>query len=94
MGRLTLPRLRALYRYWSRHPPTHRLLAAYIGYEPPAQEEPKSATTPTDSGPARLPDWMSSGMSSIAAPVLPADASQEDVAGAFMTLFYGQMTTI
>lgn len=31
-----LPRLEALEREWKRHPPVHHLVAAYLGYKPPA----------------------------------------------------------
>ena len=37
VGQLTIPRLKALMRYWGEHPPAHILLAAYIGYKPPAK---------------------------------------------------------
>ena len=30
---MTLPRLAALNAYWQDHPPTHMLLAAYVGYK-------------------------------------------------------------
>lgn len=30
VGRLTLPRYRALRRYWDHHPPAHLLLAAWL----------------------------------------------------------------
>ena len=32
---LDLPRLVALNAYWKHHPPTHLLLAAFMGVEPP-----------------------------------------------------------
>ena len=34
VGRLTIPRLRALMRYWEQHPPVHLLVAAYLGFKP------------------------------------------------------------
>ncbi|MDE1145640.1 MAG: hypothetical protein PW843_03335 [Azospirillaceae bacterium] len=30
----TLPRYRALWRYWRRHPPVHLMMAAYLGIKP------------------------------------------------------------
>jgi len=39
---MTLPRLAAMRRYWNAHPPTHLLIAAYVGYKPPTP--PKRAT--------------------------------------------------
>jgi hypothetical protein len=35
---MTLPRLYALRRYWTRHPPVHLLVAAFVGYKPPEPE--------------------------------------------------------
>jgi hypothetical protein len=35
VGRLTLPRLKALMRYWEAHPPVHLLVASYLGYKAP-----------------------------------------------------------
>lgn len=32
---MTLPRLKALGRAWRRHPPSHLLLAAWLGYKAP-----------------------------------------------------------
>jgi len=34
VGKLTIPRLKALMRYWAKHPPVHILVAAYMGYKP------------------------------------------------------------
>lgn len=31
-----MPRLAALSKYWHEHPPTHLLVAAYLGYKPKA----------------------------------------------------------
>jgi len=30
-----MPRLEALYRSWKRNPPVHKLVAAFVEYEPP-----------------------------------------------------------
>jgi len=32
---MTLPRAAAFSRYWRRHPPTHLLMAAWLGYKEP-----------------------------------------------------------
>jgi hypothetical protein len=37
---LTWPRIVALYDYWRQSPPSHVLLAGYVGYKPP--EKPKT----------------------------------------------------
>lgn len=34
VGRLTLPRYRALYRRFKDHPPVHWMVAAYLGIKP------------------------------------------------------------
>jgi hypothetical protein len=31
---LTLPQVDELYRYWAKQPPTHVLVAAYLGIKP------------------------------------------------------------
>ena len=31
---MTLTRIAAYRRYWEKHPPTHMLVAAYLGYKP------------------------------------------------------------
>jgi hypothetical protein len=38
-----LPRVYAVYRGWRRHPPTHWLMASYVGYKPPPSAEPGAA---------------------------------------------------
>lgn len=43
---MTIPRLAAMSRYWKQHPPMHVLLAAYVGYEPPAEAGATAARTP------------------------------------------------
>lgn len=40
VGRLTLPRYRALYAHFRRQPPVHWLLAAFIGWKP-SQDGPQ-----------------------------------------------------
>ncbi len=37
---MTLHHYRALQRYWARHPPTHLLLAAWLGVGPKPEPEP------------------------------------------------------
>ena len=34
-----MPQIRALSDYLTDHPPTHLLVAAYVGYEPPVRQE-------------------------------------------------------
>lgn len=34
---MTLPRLYALNKYWEIHPPSHILVAVYMGYKPREQ---------------------------------------------------------
>lgn len=36
---MTLPRLYALNKYWEIHPPSHILVAAYMGYKPQGQSK-------------------------------------------------------
>lgn len=43
MGSIRLPRLFALFRFWRKHPPSHELLAASIGFEPPLSVEEAQA---------------------------------------------------
>lgn len=93
MGRLTLPRLRALYRYWRRHPPTHRLLSAFMGYEPPADAD-DAAESGDDLNFDQMPGWMASVAVIAPAPNIAPDASRDETAEAFLTLFYGQMTNV
>lgn len=42
MGRLTIHRYRAFYRVMRRKPPTHWLVAAFMGWKPPADSSPES----------------------------------------------------
>jgi len=37
---MTLHHYRALQRYWARHPPTHLLIAAWLGVGPKPEPEP------------------------------------------------------
>ena len=37
---MTLHHYRALQRYWTRHPPTHLLIAAWLGVGPKPEPEP------------------------------------------------------
>jgi hypothetical protein len=36
-GRHTLPEFYAQCRYWRKHPPSHKLIAAWVGYKPPPE---------------------------------------------------------
>ena len=47
VGQLTIPRFKALLRFWQQHPPVHRMVAAYMGIKP----GDTSAGTPTGGGP-------------------------------------------
>jgi hypothetical protein len=48
VGRLTLPRLRAIYRHFRQQPPAHWLLAAWVGYKPPPDEQRERAAISID----------------------------------------------
>jgi hypothetical protein len=39
VGRLTLPRVAALYAEFRRVPPTRRLIAAFVGWKTPGQRD-------------------------------------------------------
>jgi hypothetical protein len=43
-----LPTVDALQAEWQRHPPVHHLVAAYLGYKPPAPEQQRQITPETD----------------------------------------------
>lgn len=43
---LTMPRYRALLRYWQTYPPAHLLLRALVGFKPPGAERSGSGTAP------------------------------------------------
>jgi hypothetical protein len=47
VGQLTIPRFKALLRFWQQHPPVHRMVAAYMGIKP----GDASAGTPIEGGP-------------------------------------------
>ena len=34
---MTLPEVLDLFDYWQQHPPAHEMIAAYLGYKPPAK---------------------------------------------------------
>lgn len=40
---LTFKRLETLHVHWRKNPPLHKLVAAYLGYEPPASAPGKMA---------------------------------------------------
>lgn len=42
MGRMTMRQLRELFEYWNEHPPTHELVAAYLGVGPAKGPRPAS----------------------------------------------------
>lgn len=96
VGRLTLPRLRALYAHWRQHPPTHRLVASYLGYEAPS--EPTRSTrhnaTAVEGEPAPGPArsaWMQ-GMGSVpASPALRDAATPQAALAAAERMFFGEL---
>lgn len=48
---MTLPEVEELFDYWREHPPTHILVAGYLGYEPPKsveQQQAEGAMGPAD----------------------------------------------
>lgn len=56
---ITLSRVRALYAYWRKNPPVHKLIARFVGYQPPsdfgsvapAPASPSDAADPSGIGP-------------------------------------------
>jgi len=40
---MTFPQVLELFDYWRQSPPTHELMAAHVGYEPPKSTEEKFA---------------------------------------------------
>jgi hypothetical protein len=42
LDQLTAPRLEALEKIWTRWPPVHKLLAAFVGYKAPEPVESKA----------------------------------------------------
>lgn len=99
VGRLTLPRLRALYAHWRQHPPTHRLVASYLGYEAPSEPvrstRRSAAPVEDDAAPvaARTP-WMQ-GMGSVpASPALRGATTAEEALAAAERMFFGELMEI
>ena len=94
VGRLTMPRLKALNRYWVKHPPVHMLVAAYLGYEAPPERAPRrQSSEPTDDGPIipRQTPWMN-GMGAIPASDELRNASTPmDALAALERTFFGTL---
>ena len=63
-----MPRLKALNRYWRQHPPVHLLVAAYLGFEAPPDEVPRTRSGAADDAPIvpQQTPWMT-GMGAIPA---------------------------
>lgn len=88
VGTLTLPRLRALSRYWSQHPPVHLLVAAYLGYKPDPADQPEAAAG--DGGDASTPiDWLGGGAQFPASAELSAASTPAEALAAAERMFYG-----
>jgi hypothetical protein len=87
-GRLTVPRLNALTRYWARNPPLHKLAASYLGYEAPALDSNDAPAAEEDDG---APGWMS-GMGQFPANEAAAAAmTSEEAFKAFERQFFGDV---
>lgn len=94
VGRLTMPRLKALNRYWKKHPPVHLLVAAYLGYEAPAESDDEPATAADDDVEPRGSPWMN-GMGAIpASDAFREAASRADAIAAAERMFFGELTEI
>lgn len=102
VGRLTLPRLRALYAHWRHHPPTHRLVAAYLGYEAPIEATRIKPSTgrsavPIEDDAAPAPArtaWMQ-GMGSVpASAALRGATTAEEALAAAERMFFGELIAI
>lgn len=95
VGRLTMPRLKALNRYWKKHPPVHLLVASYLGYEMPVEFETESEDDTVDAAiaPGRTP-WMN-GMGAIPASESFRDArTTAEALAAAERLFFGTLMEI
>jgi hypothetical protein len=58
---MTLPQAFELFDYWRQSPPTHELMAAHVGYEPPKTTEQQIAAG-AQSGDAALAAAMAARM--------------------------------
>jgi hypothetical protein len=90
-----MPRLKALNRYWQKHPPVHLFVAAYLDYEAPAAARAREAGAegagPPD--PRRTP-WMA-GMGGIPASDAFREATTAAAAlAAAERMFYGNVKEI
>lgn len=54
-GKLTIPRLKALMRYWQRHPPAHLLIAAFLGYKGGGDQPSQASSEALDMMVAQAP---------------------------------------
>jgi len=89
VGRLTLPRLRALYRHWRRHPPVHLLLAAKWGLVP-QDDKPVQASAHNTTADDALPAWLQ-GMKPLPSPAGGQAVSNEEALGLFQRQFFGDV---
>lgn len=93
---LDLPTLEALEAEWRAHPPTHRLVAAFLNYEPAAvhagalHDEPADA----DDGGAGLAALLGHCKPLDAAAALPAEATEAERVAALERLFYGSVKDV
>lgn len=92
VGRLTIPRLRALRAEWRQRPPVHWLVASYLGHEPSAPDEPDDTTTTADDTPAP-PPWLGGGRGVQASEALRAAQSTDEVIDAAERMFFGKVHT-
>jgi hypothetical protein len=91
VGKLTLPRLNALFRQWRRHPPVHHLVASYLGFKP-SPDSSQTSAQPSAGG--KPPGWMSHSRS-IPAPQAARDAAtSEEAFQAFEHMFFGEVKDV
>ena len=94
VGRLTIPRLRALRAEWRQRPPVHWLVANYLGYEPPADTEPETAGAVNESTPTTTPPpWLGGGRGVHASDALRSAQTPEEALAAAEQLFFGEVHT-
>ena len=96
-GRLTMPRLQALNRYWRQHPPVHLLVAAYLDYKAPAEDEPQTTQRrPATEQPVdpRTTPWMT-GMGAVPAnDALRSATTTAEALAALERTFFGELMEI
>lgn len=91
-----MPRLKALHRYWKKHPPLHRLVEAYLAFKAPADDnvpEPRQVSGAGDGEaiePSRTP-WLAGARSLPASDALRAAGTPEEALDAAARMFYGNL---